>query len=90
MYYALLCWYILFIGSPCFEQERLKGKGPLSTLLKQEFEFLDTVSLDDDVIWMRSALADMLQVWQVREVAVEEALEKCQINVQISDDSEWL
>ena len=60
----------------------------LSSLLKQEFEFLDTVSLDDDVIWLRSALSDLLQVWGAREAAVEESLEQCQINVQISDDGE--
>ena len=67
-------------------QERLKGKGALAGCLKQELDFFDTVSLDDDVIWFRSALSDFLQVWRAREEAVEKALEDCLINLQISDD----
>ena len=67
-------------------QTRLKDKGQLCSRVTQELELVETVSVPESLAWMRDSFRDLLCTVMTWHTEIESALEKCQVNVKISEE----
>ena len=66
-------------------QQRLNDNGRLTCKMRQELDLIRTVSIDEDLVWLRESILDLLQGEADWENEIEIALEQCGINVRLSD-----
>ncbi|XP_021372851.1 forkhead-associated domain-containing protein 1-like isoform X2 [Mizuhopecten yessoensis] len=64
----------------------LKTNGFNVTSLKQELDLLNSVVTSDTLVWARDMLVDLLTSALSWEQTIESSLEKCGVNVKLSND----
>lgn len=67
-------------------QTHLKSNGYHVTSLKQELDLLKSVVTTDSLTWVRDAVVDLLTSMWSWEQGIETSLEKCGVNVKLSND----
>lgn len=67
-------------------QAHLSQKGRLSSSLKDEISLLQSVSASENVAWIKDLTIDILQGELEWETETENAIEKCGINVKLTND----
>ena len=53
--------------------------------MRQELDLIRTVSIDEDLVWLRESILDLLQGEADWENEIEIALEQCGVNVRLSE-----
>ena len=71
-------------------QAHLKENGFSCSSLKQEISLLQSAMTDESNVWMRDCLVNILTSANSWEQQIDEALEKCGINVKLSSDGEFI
>ncbi|XP_067659401.1 forkhead-associated domain-containing protein 1-like [Haliotis asinina] len=66
---------------------RLRTDGRLSVMLQQELTVIQSLSTEDALTWVRDLLVSIVKDEQAWETDVEEALEKCGVNVKLTNDA---
>ncbi|XP_060586593.1 forkhead-associated domain-containing protein 1-like isoform X3 [Ruditapes philippinarum] len=64
----------------------LKQKGRLSGALKEEIGLIQSVSVNDTVAWIKEVAVGLLEGELSWETDIENALEKCGVNVKLTND----
>ncbi|XP_052820992.1 forkhead-associated domain-containing protein 1-like isoform X2 [Mya arenaria] len=64
----------------------LKQNGRLSSSLKEEIGLLQSVSVDDHLAWVKEVTVGLLQGELSWETDIENALEKCGVNLKLTND----
>ncbi|XP_041377668.1 forkhead-associated domain-containing protein 1-like isoform X3 [Gigantopelta aegis] len=65
---------------------RLAENGHLTESLNQETSFLQSVMADESLLWIRDMVIDLVKGENQWEEMIEGALEKCGVNVKLSND----
>ena len=77
---------ITFLNSSIiYFQQRLNNNGRLNGKVRQELDLIRTVSIDEDLVWLRESILDLLQGEADWENEIEIALEQCGVNVKLSE-----
>lgn len=66
--------------------KRLRDNGRLEVSLKQELSIIQSVGTEDTLTWIRELLLETLTSELEWELRIEQALEKCGVNLKISTD----
>ncbi|XP_046562957.1 forkhead-associated domain-containing protein 1-like [Haliotis rubra] len=66
---------------------RLRTDGRLSVMLQQELTVIQSLSTENALTWVRDLLVSIVKDEQAWETDVEEALEKCGVNVKLTNDA---
>ena len=85
--------YALFISNTMIYQARMKNNGLLTTALKQELSLLQSVSLSgapENLQTIKQSLIDSLQTQISWQQDIEDALEKCGVNIKVSTKGRYL
>ena len=69
-------------------QQRFNNGGRLAGKLKQEVDLIRIISIDEDLVWLKDSILDLLQGEADWENEIEGALEQCGVNVRLSDKGE--
>ena len=63
----------------------MKDNGRLVSKVKQETDLIRTISIDEDLVWLKDSILDLLQGETDWENEIEGALEQCGVNVRLLD-----
>ncbi|CAL1541605.1 unnamed protein product [Lymnaea stagnalis] len=66
--------------------KRLKDNGRLEVSLRQELSIIQSVGTEESLIWIRDLLLETLTSELEWELKIEQALEKCGVNLKITTD----
>ena len=85
--------YALFISLNIIYQARMRNNGLLTTALKQELSLLQSISLSgapENLQTIKQSLIDSLQTQISWQQDIEDALEKCGVNIKVSTEGRYL
>lgn len=71
-------------------QAHLQEKGFLVSDLKQELGMLQSVITEESGAWLKDCLVNILTCILSWEQEIENALEKCGVNIKLSNDGEFI
>ena len=71
-------------------QAHLRQNGRLSGSLKEEINLLQSLTPEESIAWIKEVFVGLLQGELSWETDIENALEKCGVNVKLSNDGKYM